>query len=175
MPMNATNLTICSQPRRRQKGVSIVEALVALVILSVGMLGIAGLYLESIRANRTALSRTTAVQLVNDMADRIRANRGGLGEYTLDPATPPTGGTDCSAGNCTPAQLALFDKVRWHQAVVANLPNGPDGNTPPTTSIVYTAATADTGASYVIMAQWLEAGNVDLLSTAVEVTQLGVN
>ena len=115
MLMNATNLTTCFHLRRRQKGVSIVEALVAVVILSVGMLGIAGLYLESIRANRTALSRTTSVQLVNDMADRIRANRGGLDEYELDAGAPPSGGEDCDAAVCTPAELALFDKVRWYE------------------------------------------------------------
>ena len=61
--------------RRRQRGVSIVEALVAFVILSVGLLGIAGLYLESVRSNRTALTRTAAVQLANDLADRIRLHR----------------------------------------------------------------------------------------------------
>jgi type IV pilus assembly protein PilV len=175
MLMNATNLTTCIRLRRRQKGVSIVEALVAVVILSVGMLGIAGLYLESIRANRSALSRTTSVQLVNDMADRIRANRGGLDEYELDAGSPPSGGEDCAAAACSPAELALFDKVRWHESVVANLPNGPDGNTPPRTSIVYTAATADTPAGYVVMAEWLEAGNTEFLSTTVEVMQLGVN
>ncbi len=51
-----------------------VEALVALVVLSVGMLGIAGLYVSSLRAERTAQLRTQAVTLVNDMIDRIRAN-----------------------------------------------------------------------------------------------------
>ena len=169
------NRARCKGTRRRQAGVSIVEALVALVILSVGMLGIAGLYLESIRANRTALSRTTAVQLVNDMGDRIRANRGGIDQYTLVSGTPPTGGVDCATTNCTAAQLALFDKVRWYQAVVAGLPNGADGTTLPLTSIVYTAPTATVPARYVITAQWLEPGNTDRASASIEVVQLGVN
>lgn len=57
-----------------QRGVTIVEGLVALVILSVGMLGIASLYVASLKTGRTALTRTNAVNLVNDMLDSIRAN-----------------------------------------------------------------------------------------------------
>ena len=61
--------------RARTGGFSIVEALVALVVLSVGMLGIAALYVESLRAGRSAVYHTQAVNLAADMADRIRANR----------------------------------------------------------------------------------------------------
>ena len=57
--------------RRRERGITMVESLVALVILSVGMLGIAGLYVTGIKAGRSALLRTQAVNLASDMADRI--------------------------------------------------------------------------------------------------------
>ena len=60
---------------RRMAGISMVEALVALVIISVGMLGIAGLYLCSLQAGRSANLRMQAVNLTTDLADRIRANR----------------------------------------------------------------------------------------------------
>lgn len=160
---------------RLQAGISIVESLVAMVVLSTGMLGIAGLYLESMRANRTALSRTTAVQLINDMADRIRANRGGLTDYSLAAGTPPTSARDCVANTCTTAQLAAYDKTRWYTAVTTGLPNGPTGTTLPLTSIVFTAATATVPARYVITAQWLEPGSTEMASASVEVTQIGAN
>jgi type IV pilus assembly protein PilV len=160
--------------KQSQRGVSIVEALVALVILSVGMLGVAGLYLESMQANRTALSRTSAVALVNDMADRIRSNRGGLANYVLAAGTAPSGGSNCLTGLCTPAQLALYDKVQWYTAVVATLPNGANGATPPRTAIAYTAAVGNNQpARYVITVTWNEAGVVDPLSTTVEVINVG--
>src|SRR6478752_4732414 len=93
-----------------QRGVSIVEALVALVVLSVGLLGIANMYLESIRSNRTALVRTTAIQLINDMSDRIRSNRGGTTDYNNARGTVPTApGTDCASAECTPKQMAQYD------------------------------------------------------------------
>src|SRR5690349_13870627 len=109
--------------RGRQRGLSIVEALVALVVLSVGMLGIAVMYLESVRANRTALTRTLAVHLVNDMADRIRANRMGLGSYSapFGSAPPPPGAIppekNCASKDCTAADLAAYDLSIWYDAV----------------------------------------------------------
>jgi len=127
--------------RRLQAGVSIVEALVALLILSFGMLGIAGLYLESLRSNRTALARTTAVGLVNDMADRIRANRGGLSNYALTSGAAATSTKQCDAALCSVQEVAVWDKAVWKAAVTATLPNGPDGTITPLTSITYTAAT----------------------------------
>jgi type IV pilus assembly protein PilV len=103
----------------RQNGMSLVEVLVALVVLSVGMLGIAGLYVEEMRANRTALTRTQAVSLANDMADRIRANpRGGI-DYE-GPATLHA----CVAGvQCSSQELAQDDVARWRTTVAATLPN----------------------------------------------------
>jgi type IV pilus assembly protein PilV len=171
--MSLTLSTRSARARRFAAGFSIVEALVALVILSVGMLGIAGLYLESLRSNRTAGSRTVAVQLVNDMADRIRANRAGLDQYILVDGTAPTGGANCLTTLCTPAQLALYDKVQWYTAVQAQLPKGPDGTIPPRTAITYTAAAGTTPARYVVTTWWRETGDAAYLSSSVEVLILG--
>jgi Tfp pilus assembly protein PilV len=53
---------------------SLVEVLVALVVLSIGLLGIAQVLINGMRTSHAALLRTQAVNLVADMADRIRAN-----------------------------------------------------------------------------------------------------
>ena len=76
--------------RHHSSGFSIVEALVALVVLSVGMLGIAALYVESLRAGRTAVYRTQAVNLAADMADRIRANRSVPDSWVLAAGAAPS-------------------------------------------------------------------------------------
>ncbi len=57
---------------RHSRGFTLIEALVALVVLSIGLLGIAALYLDSLRAGRTAIYRTQAVNLAADLADRLR-------------------------------------------------------------------------------------------------------
>ena len=59
---------------QKQRGFSLVEVLIALVIMSVGMLGIAGLYVQTMQAGRTSMLRHHAVTLAGDVADRIRAN-----------------------------------------------------------------------------------------------------
>lgn len=105
---------------RHQNGFTLVEALVALLVLSIGMLGIAALYVESLRAGRTALLRTSAVNLAADMADRIRANRaGGL-------AYEGAAGVLCNPalGAAAPADQALNEAACWQDTVAATLPNG---------------------------------------------------
>lgn len=159
---------------RRQRGVGIVEALVALLVLSFGMLGIAGLYLESMKANRTALARTAAVQLVNDLADRIRANRDGTHWYALAyNTTPTTAATDCGTAsvNCTPQQLAQYDLDRWFAHVKAALPKGANGTVDPRVGIVYTASAGTVPARYVIRASWQEPGDAEFLDTYAVVLQ----
>jgi type IV pilus assembly protein PilV len=118
-----------------QRGFGLVESLVALVVVSVGMIGIAVLYGQGLSASRTALNRTQAVNLAADMADRIRANRragasyGGAGEDN-----------DCDAGDCATAELAAHDVWEWETQIEALLPAGVGtveyaGTTPPTYTI----------------------------------------
>ena len=118
-----------------QRGFGLVESLVALIVVSVGMIGIAVLYGQGLSASRTALNRTQAVNLAADMADRIRANRRGGSSY---------GGAgednDCDVGDCTTAELAAHDVWEWEAQVEALLPAGVGtveyaGTTPPTYTI----------------------------------------
>jgi type IV pilus assembly protein PilV len=146
--------------RARARGFSIVEALVALVVLSIGMLGIAALYVESLRAGRSAIYRTQAVNLATDLADRIRANRRGGQAYRLDGAAqPPSPGTcaptrTTASANCTPAQLATDDLARWSQAIRQQLPAGPNGLPRGTVSV----NPAGTMFQYSIEITWSEPG-----------------
>lgn len=122
-------------------GFSLVEALVALVVLSVGMIGAAALHGQSLGAGRSALFRTTAINLTSDMADRIRVNRlagaAYAGAAVNNQCDPETGG----GVDCAPAQMAQHDLFIWDQQVANGLPNGQwniafDGGTiPPTYTI----------------------------------------
>lgn len=141
---------------KQQRGVSLVEALVALVVMSIGMLGIAGLYIESVKANRSALLRTQAVALTYDMADRIRANRLAGNAYALALGAAPPPQHNCVAGvNCTEDNLAEDDVFRWVQTVRAAMPS--QGATPPQTAVLFTAAPS-TGLPdrYSIIITWRE-------------------
>jgi len=110
--------------RQTQSGFTLIEAMVSLVVLSVGMIGIAALYAQGLGAGRTAIYRTQAVNLVGDIADRIRSNRRGQVAYAGGAASngcdPQTGG----GVDCNPVQMAAHDLFVWNQQVQQLLPNG---------------------------------------------------
>ena len=141
---------------RRSSGFSLVEALVALVVLSIGMLGIAALYVESLRSGRTALLRTQAVALAGDMADRIRANPAGRLAYG-DVVTVNDTVAACAPGGagCTATELAHHDKALWLQSIqgTANTSAALPGATG--TVVVDDTTTPPT---YTITISWVESG-----------------
>jgi type IV pilus assembly protein PilV len=152
---------------RSARGVSLVETLVALVVLSVGLLGVAALLLQSVRGSRTALLRTHAVNLVSDMADRIRANAGAgdayaTAQYGADgPAVQGCAPSvdDDEGGPCSAIELAQDDIARWREQVRAALPGGADG---PAADVQFVAAPgAGTPERYVISVAWREPGELD--------------
>ena len=102
---------------RRFVGVSLVELLVALLVMGVGVLGVAGLQLLSMQSNRAALAHAAATQFAHDMVDRIRANSGdrldALRYDGLALGDPPPTPVDCSEQDCTPDEMAVFDQATW--------------------------------------------------------------
>lgn len=127
---------------RRDGGFTLVEAMVALIVLSVGLLGIAALYVETLRANRTSLYRTQAVNMATDIGDRMRSNRNPANAYACgNPCDPATGGND----------IAIADLTNWVNQIEQQLPGG-------AADITYTAPTATTPAAYVVGVSWSELG-----------------
>ncbi|HEX5091641.1 MAG TPA: type IV pilus modification protein PilV [Burkholderiales bacterium] len=101
-------------PRGRVRGVTMIEVLIALFVLTVGMLGAANLQFRMQTAEREAYQRTQAIVLLQDMVARINANRKNVADYAT--AAPlGTGATlDCSA----PLTLAEQDRCAWHNALL---------------------------------------------------------
>jgi type IV pilus assembly protein PilV len=99
-----------------QRGMTLVEALVALVVLSIGLLGVAALQVTSLRNSHAAHTRAQATALAYDIADRMRANR----------AAAQSGNYDIALGAtlATPATLAEIDLSTWKDALTATLPAG---------------------------------------------------
>ncbi len=117
------------QRRTTQRGFTLVEVMVALVVMAVGMLGIAALYIESLRSGQMSVSFTNAVMLTSSMADKIRGNTPGLGNYVgaaAGEAQAGNGANNCVNGNfdCTAAQLAVDDWFWWYEDVKDQMPVG---------------------------------------------------
>ena len=96
----------------QQRGMTLIEVLVTLVLISVGLLGIAALQLTSLRSNQEAYVRSQASALAGDILDRMRSNQAGAlnGDYV-------TGAT----------AVAAEDLTAWRAAILAALPGAPTG------------------------------------------------
>lgn len=108
--------------QQRAQGFSLIEVLVAVLVLSVGVLGIAGLQLLSLQHNTSSMYRTQAVQAAYDLLDRARVNREqsyGL-DYDAEAPTAP----DCTRQSCSPQQMRDYDLATWRAQLAAELPQG---------------------------------------------------
>ncbi len=99
---------------KQNSGFSLIEILVSLVVLSIGLMGLAGLQIAGLKGTNDAHYRTQASLLMMDLADRMRANQVGVaeGKYrtssTINCANPPA--RQCDSESCEGDKLALFDR-----------------------------------------------------------------
>lgn len=121
--------------KRAARGMSLIEVLISLVILSIGVLAVVALQLIAKRNNMDAGERTVAAQLAYDMLERMRVNStpaalsvyvgnatGGVGRGTMgdEPAATCRAGDDNASpttAQCTQAELARHDVWEWEQAL----------------------------------------------------------
>lgn len=107
---------------RFQRGVTLIEAMIALLVLSVGLLGIASLQLTAMNQNTSALNHSRAVWYAYSMSDRIRANLPEFANYD-GTDTAAANSQDCMALACSSAQMRVADAADW-ATMVSNLPAG---------------------------------------------------
>jgi type IV pilus assembly protein PilV len=142
----------------RQTGFSMIEVLVALLVLSIGLLGLAMLQVQGMKFNSDAYFRTQATILAYDIIDRMRANP--KGDYQVSDqaavntkktaydgckGTTPPGDCNCDAKVCSTANLALYDIGKWYEAQAKFLP------APITPSLIIKAVN-----QYTITLRWME-------------------
>lgn len=119
--------------RVAQVGVSLIEVLVAMLVVSFGVLALSGLMTNAARYGKTSEFRAVATLLANDAADRMRANIPGVraGSYELTAAyewlsEPPAAVAGCTeaASSCDAAGLAAKDLAEWRRSLFFGLPGG---------------------------------------------------
>ena len=126
--MEERELTLLSgnykQGSNSQRGFTLIEALIAFVLLSVGLLGIVSLQAMAKASQQLALQHTRAVTIADAVVERIRVNPAGIAVYNIGTGSP-VGVTpmaepspDCGAAACTPAELAAHDLWAWEQALL---------------------------------------------------------
>lgn len=98
---------------RQQSGLSLLEVLIATVVLSTGLLGLAGLQIAGMKTTHNSYQMQQATWIVHDLLEHMRANRVAAlaGQYNV--ATPCTDTPPaCASGTCTAANMAKYDLFR---------------------------------------------------------------
>lgn len=132
----------------RTEGFTLIEVLVAVLVLSIGLLGIASLQATSLRNNNDASMQTRASYIASDMADRLRANSSVANSYAGNYAAAPSGPDNgrCIPVTCAPAEMVLNDVAEWNTQL-DSLPAGQG------------TITALAGGLFSITVRWDEARN----------------
>lgn len=119
--LSATRKNYRAVPRA-QSGFSLIEAMIAGVILAIGLLGIVSLLAMSTVSQHEGIQRVRAVSLADDIIERMRRNPAGLAVYDRGYSAPLDGSVistqpspDCDAGACTATELANHDLWVWEQ------------------------------------------------------------
>lgn len=150
---------------RHVRGVSLIEVLMAVLVFSVGLLGLSGLLITSFRSNQVGYQRTQAEFLAMSMADRMRANPLAVWSGGYNASYPLTGTQACTdASACTPAKVALRDQQMWSSQLTTFLPNATasiactNGATPNTTQLLVRPPYAG---NCIMQINWTERGAGD--------------
>lgn len=112
--------------QRKACGFTLLEVLIALIVLSIGLIGMAGLIVQGQKFNRYALNRSQASFLAYDMADRIRANTDGAPAYDVDTTPDPERKTACTdtENGCSSTDMAENDLFEWNRQISGAPANG---------------------------------------------------
>jgi type IV pilus assembly protein PilV len=117
----------------KSSGFTLLEVMIALVIFSVGLLGLAGIQAIALKNNSTAYMRTIAMQQSYNMSDLIRAHKSADGSIvstfsnlttTLLSAPSKDCNADDNTTNCAPSEMAQFDIYHWQKGLELELPSG---------------------------------------------------
>ena len=108
--------------KHRQQGVTLVEAMIALLVISIGLLGIASLQITAMSQNTSSLNHSQAVWYAYNMSDRVRANIDEFNNY--DGVDTDIGYTqNCMIATCNSLDMLAADATDWVN-MVSNLPGG---------------------------------------------------
>jgi type IV pilus assembly protein PilV len=144
------------QLARHLRGATLLEALVTLLVVSFGLLGIAGLLLSGIRANAVSNYRSTAMFQAYEIADRMRSNIAGTRDGAYDRGAGASAACEPTTGSCTPADLARSDLFRWSAQNAALLPIGQGSVTRQNPAGQNCGLVVDQACVYEILIKWDE-------------------
>jgi type IV pilus assembly protein PilV len=111
-------------PAQRQRGIALIESLIAIVVTALGILGILGVQMRTLSDTSTTVRRAQAIRLIEDLGERMRVSPNAIASAGIfngsSSITPPT---NCNSG-CDVSSLAAYDLKIWKDTVANTLPSG---------------------------------------------------
>lgn len=117
-------LTVRSLSRKASVGLAMLEAIAALLVLTVGAVGVLWWQQQAVLRQQQQAYQFIAMGLASDLADRMRINASQSALYALGWGESRRTTQDCFANACSWTQLAQWDIAQWQQALRAQLPKG---------------------------------------------------
>lgn len=106
---------------RLQRGITLIESLVAIVVMALGILGILGVQMRTLTDTQAGVRRAQAIRLIEDLGERLQNNPDALGNLSAY-TTKPTSSDDCASTACAADKLATYDIKQWRASVSDALP-----------------------------------------------------
>lgn len=112
--------------KRYQRGASLIEVMVALLILAVGLLGVLAMQARAVQLNQNAYLYSQAAILANDIMEAMRTSRSSASDYLVSYDAAVTSAGDCTTVgvDCSPSQIARWNLSEWKTNVASLLPGG---------------------------------------------------
>ncbi|KGJ88258.1 type IV pilus modification protein PilV [Thalassotalea sp. ND16A] len=117
-------LSIPTHAHKRQRGFSLMEVLISILIITFGMFGVAKLQLNALRDVQNAHYASKAASFATQMAEQITTNKTALAHYQLAANQQVSASVNCSATSCSSANIAKYDLQLWQQKIANALPFG---------------------------------------------------
>lgn len=111
-------------PHPTQLGFALLEALFALLILTLGVLGLLWMHQHALAQQRQQLMRSVAMGITDDLAERMHLNAPQRSAYAKTWGQAATSSTDCAATACTRQELAAWDLQQLQNTLQTQLPEG---------------------------------------------------
>jgi type IV pilus assembly protein PilV len=141
-------------PRLKERGFTLLEVMIALVILAIGVMGVIGMQMSTYKQLQTSHNFSKAAMLAGEMADRMLANVDQVtaGNYTHDaPTSKPS--PDCANTACTQTELAAYDVWMWQAQIAAQDPNDESKKLPGALPSASGAVQVQDG-EYIVIVRW---------------------